>query len=240
MSEANENEVEVLRTEIEKLRAENSLLKSNLRIGPEKTPGTATTGDDSPAERPVRVLLLPDSSKRHDGAGPGPAVAANIARVLITTLRKRQPDVDWRAEHDLSEIPEHAACFQLGEVTRRMMGDGTSTPRTFKLTRRDSGQLTISRVIVPGEPESDQFHEKYERQIGYMNDLLVEGQAAHDASAEHHATWSLKAFDLVSKRAELGLAQFQAGTSDWKETLSAPRPEYDPRYQVTADMPIGY
>ncbi len=134
-SGANENEVEELRNEIENLRAENSLLKSNLRIGPENAPGTATPDDDNTLERPVRVLLLPDPSKRHDdGSGPGPAVAANIARVLIANLRKRQPDVDWRAEHDLSEIPEHAACFQLGEVTRTMMGDKTSIPRTFKLT----------------------------------------------------------------------------------------------------------
>lgn len=240
MSETSENEADDLRAEIERLQAENSLLKSNLRIGPENAPGTATPDNDNTLERPVRVLLLPDPSKRHDGSGPGPAVAANIARVLIANLRKRQPDVDWRAEHDLSEIPEHAACFQVGEVTRTMMGDKTSIPRTFKLTKRNSGQLTISRAIVPGEPESDQFHEMYERQIDYMNDLLSEGQAAHDANAEHHATWSLKAFDVVSKRADLGLAQFQAGSDDWRVYLSAPRPEYDPRYQVTAEMPIGY
>lgn len=240
MNEADENDVEDLRIEIERLKTENSHLRSNLRIGPETTAGSVDSTNVGPMARPVRVLLLPDPSKPHEGTGPGPTVAANIARILITDLRKQQPDFDWRAEHDLSEIPEDAACFQLGEVTRRMMGDEASIPRTFRLKRRDSGQLTISTVIVLGEPESDQSHEKYERQIGYMNDLLSEGKAAHDASAGHHATWSLKAFDLVSKRAELGLAQFQAGTSDWKGTLSAPRPEYDPRYQVTADMPIGY
>lgn len=231
-------EAESLRDEVERLRSENANLRANLRIGPEARLGAGIQDDGSSPERPVRVLLLPDPTQPHDGGGPGPAVAANVARVLILNLRDRQPAFDWRAEHELAEVPESADCFQLGEVAVRMMGGAVSPPKTFRV-KRDKERLVLSRVLVPGEPESDRFRERYEEQLRFTEELISEGQAAQDAGAEHHAMWTLKAIDVIIASLALGLAQLQAGTDEWNATLSSPRPGYDPRYHVTADMPVG-
>ena len=205
MSEEDPEENESLRDEVERLRSENANLRANLRIGPETQFGAGVQDDVSPPERPVRVLLLPDPTQPHDEDGPGPAVAANIARVLILKLRDRQPEFDWRAEHELSEVPESADCFQLGEVAVRMMGGAVSRPKTFRV-KRDDERLVLSRVLVPGEPESDRFSERYEEQLRFTEEFMSEGQAARDAGAEHHSMWTLKAIDVITASLALGLA----------------------------------
>lgn len=154
-------------------------------------------------------------------------------------MEERQPDFDWRAEHDLSRISEEAECFQLGEVLLRLW-DGTGPlPKVFKVVENEKGKRVLRRCLVTGEGDSDNFSERYERHIRRVDDLLNEGQAAFDAGAQHHAQWALKAADVVLAELALAMTHFQEGRDDWRGVLDSPRPEYDPRYEVDAELPVG-
>ncbi len=223
-----------LHDELARLRAENAELRAVLRVGePERREPAEHSG-------PVRVLLVPDPDRASGYSGPGPAALASTARVLISALSKREPAVHWRAEHDLAQVPDDAECFKLAQVLSRMLGDRGTVPMTFRVERGDDGQRCLRRCIVSGEPESDRFSGGYQGALDVVDELLTEGRAAHDANAEHHAMWALKAADVVLARLNLGFAAFQAERSDWRQVLAAARPEYDPRYEIVADRPTGW
>lgn len=229
-----EDRDDALREEVARLRAENELLRSRFRVEP-----------DPPREREaqarlVRVLLLPDPAATPVEPGKiGPAALANVARVLVDQLRTRQPSVEWRAEHDLRRIPDDAECFQVGQVLRRMWDGAGPLPMTFRVAAGADGEPVLRRCLIDGEPDSDQFSAAYDRQLRVVDDLMTEGQIAYDAGAQHHAGWSLKATDVVLARLKLALATFQVGRDEWKRALSEPRPEYEPRYAIGPDFPLG-
>lgn len=229
-----DDELDALREEVARLRAENERLRGGYRIA-ERSPTRS-----SRAARPIRVLLLPDPARQPRSGHPGPEVAINVARTLISHLSTRQPDVDWRAEHDLGQIPESAACFQLDETFRRLW-DGTGPlPVQYRVVEDESGERRLMRCVIEGDPDSDRFSAAYDRQLRDAAELLEEGQAAHAAGAHHHAEWTLKAVDVVLAQAAYALATFEAGRDDWKAELDKPRPEYDPRYRVNAEHPSGW
>jgi hypothetical protein len=231
---AGNSELDVLRAEVAQLRAENERLRDRYRIPPQEPPV------DPPRTQPVRVLLLPDPARPAKPGRAGPEVAANVARILISHLRKNQPEIDWRAEHNLAQIPTDAECFHLGDVLRRTW-DGTGPlPKHYRIAEDDSGERRIERCLVDGDAESDHFRAAYERQLRVVDELLTEGEAAHGAEARHHAGWTLKAVDVVLAQAKLALASFRAGRDDWKTELDRPRPEYDPRYHITSEHPAGW
>lgn len=223
-----------LRDEIERLRTENDELRNHFR-GPAQPQAT----EPEPA-LPVRVLLLPDPAKPAEAGRLGPKSVANLARTVISQLRERQPDADWRAEHDLERIPEDAECYQLGQVIRRLMTGSGPFPMTFRIERDDDGTPHVRRCLIEGDPDSDRFSAGYDRQMRIVDELLAEGQTAYAANAQHHAVWTLKATDVVLAQAKLALAHFQAGRSDWKTELEQPRPEYDPHYRITDEHPVGW
>lgn len=234
MVDQEHTETDRLRDEVARLRTENEQLRSRYRVAaPESLDAAAKR------QRPVRVLLLPDPLAAAEPGKASPEAIANMTRVLIEHLRKRQGDVEWRAEHDLARIPLDAQCFQVGQVLARMW-DGTGPlPMTFRAELDSDGQRRLRRSLIDGEPDSDRFSASYRRQLQVVDDLLAEGQAAHGAGAKHHAIWTLKATDLVLAQLKLGLVSFQWGRDDWHEPLSMPRPEYDPRYSVDSDLPSG-
>lgn len=214
-----------LEREVAELRAENEELRSKLRVEPQPT-------DDDPAvdaPRPVRVLLLPDPNRQPEGDGPGPKAVANLARVLVDQLQRRQPANEWRAEFDLERIPPETPCYQLGAALARLW-DGTGPlPATFVVVKDEEGAPRLERRLVPGEPASARFQEGYRGLLGDVNDLLDEGQAAHDAGAHHHANWAIKAADVILVRLKLAWILFEEGGNDWLEILAEGRPEYEPR-----------
>jgi hypothetical protein len=221
-----------LETEVDQRRAENDRLRSAHRV-----PAVEPTKKVAPVPL-IRVLLLPDPTADH---GPlGPQAALNIARIGIRRLRESQPDADWRAEHDLAAIPDEAQCFQLGEVMRRMFSGEGPDPKLYRVEDDPSGGRVVRRCTITGEAESDRFSTGYARLMQISDELMTEGQAAYRAGAEHHAQWTLKAVDLVLATAKLSLVSFQSGGNEWKTRLELPRPEYDPRYAVPADLPVGF
>jgi hypothetical protein len=140
-------------------------------------------------------------------------------------MKKHQPDVEWRAEHDLARIPEGAECFQLGDVVLRAW-DGTGPiPPTYRVIREENSEPAIRRCLVKGEPESDQFLEGHRQLIQDFDDLAAEGEAAIAAGESHHAGWVLKALDVVLAKIELARVCFETD-GDWRDALNAPRPEY--------------
>jgi hypothetical protein len=106
-------------------------------------------------------------------------------------------------------------------------GDGP-LPMTFRVAHDDQGEPQLRRCLLEGDPDSDRFRAGYDRQLGIVNDLLAEGQAANGAGAHHHAGWTLKAADVVLAQLRLALVDFQAGGQRWQDELFAPSPAYDP------------
>lgn len=232
---ADEN-VDALRDEIARPRTENEQLRATYRV-PARAP--IDQPEPTPAKA-VRVLLLPDPATPQEPGRPGPQAVLGVVEVLISHLRKRQPEVDWRAEHDLEQVPPDAECFQPGDVLRRIW-DGTGPlPKIYRVDEGDDGRRRLKRSLIKGDGESDRFCAGYERQLAIVEELLAEGQVADAAGAQHHAGWTLKAVDLVLARARLALATFEAGKDDWKTQLQTPRPEYEPRYSITAGHPTGW
>lgn len=222
-----------LREEVARLRAENDALRSRFRVEQPSHPQEA----DSP-QRQLRVLLLPDPLAPTE-SGPGPEVVANLTRILIGQFREKDPATEWRAEHDLARIPDDAFCHHVGQLLGRGFSGTGPVPMTFRVETTETGERRIRRCLVDGDQESEQFSTAYERQLEILRDVLGEGQVAYEAGAEHHAVWTLKAADLVLARLKLALAFFQSGHDEWRDTLSEARPEYDPRYRVEADLPVG-
>jgi len=70
--------------------------------------------------------------------------------MLLSPLCRRQSDVDWRAEHDLNRIPDDAACFQLGQVVRRMVDAEGPPPMTFRMEMSDDSTRSLRRCLIPG------------------------------------------------------------------------------------------
>lgn len=221
-----------LRGEVERLRAENEKWRRLFRV-------EATSSAERGTPREVRVLLLPDPLTLADRDGPGPEAAAGVARTAVSILGERFPEVNWRTEYDLKRVPTGATCHQLGDVSSTLWGRG-GVPMTFVLERDDGGQPRLQRRLVHGEPASDRFAAAYDRQLEVVDELLAEGEVAWRAGAKHHATWALKAADVVLARLAVSLTAFQVGAEDWKEGLGAARPEYEPRYRVQAGLPTGY
>lgn len=126
MSESADNRR--LEEELVRLRAENQELRAKFRVDPPEPDDVSITAE---GPREVRVLLLPDPLRAVKPGVMGPQTVANVARVLVSAMKERQPDVDWRAEHDLDRIPEDAQCFQLGEVGSRLMTGAGPWPKTF-------------------------------------------------------------------------------------------------------------
>jgi hypothetical protein len=102
-------------------------------------------------------------------------------------------------------------------------------------SRREQGRR-LRRRLVAGEPASMRFQKGYRRLLGDVNDLLDEGQAAHDAGAHHHANWAVKAADVVLARLKLAQVTFEeGGGGGWVEVLAESRPEYEPRGAFSVD-----
>ena len=112
-------------------------------------------------------------------------------------------------------------------------------PVTFRVERDEQGEPQVRRFLIEGEPDSERFKTGYDRQLRIADDLLAEGKAAYDAGAHHHAGWILKAADVIFAQLHLALVDFQTGGTRWRDELSKPRPEYDPRYAVEPSMPVG-
>lgn len=231
----NDEQLDALRSEMDRLRAENDQLRSRFRVAPSNSPGPI----ESRRRRPVRVLLLPDPLAAGEPGRLGPDGIAGVAQVLVPMLQERQPDFEWRAEHDLARVPEDADCYQVGQVVRRMWDGEGPAPTAFRVVRDDEGESRMRRCLLADDPESDRFSGGYDRQLRVVDDLLAEGKAAHEAGAHHHAGWTLKAVDVVMAQLNLALVDFQAGGERWRGELAKPRPEYDPRYSVERGMPIG-
>ncbi len=187
----------------------------------------------------MRVLLLPDPLAPTEPGKLRLKALTDLATIATSILSERQPAAEWRVEHDLTRIPDDAECFQLSQVLGCMNGT-SGLPMTFRVEQAEDGQRCVRRCLVVGEPDSDRFSADYQRRLEMADELLMEGSAAHDAGAEHHAGWALKAVDLVFAQLKLALVSFQAARRDWRDLLAAPRPEYAPRYQIGADRPMGW
>lgn len=242
MSSDESADIEGLRDEVVRLRAENAQLRSHFQVpAPVEKPAKAPV--KKPAKEPAsrqlrRVLLLPDPLMPVESGKPGPEVLANLARVMMPMLGERQPDVEWRAEHELALVAEEEECFQLGDVVGCMLGT-SGVPQTFRVEQGEDGQRWLQRCLVGGESDSDCFSVGYERKLQTVNDLIAEGEAAYEARAGHHAAWAVLAVDVVLAQLNLALAAFRSGRNDWRQMLERPRPEYDPPSQIAADQPVG-
>lgn len=220
---ASHEETEELRSEVARLRVENEELRGRFRIGPPDP--SADSDQDGEEKRPIKVLLLPDPLQERKERRPGPQAIANVAAVVLDTMRRRRPDFEWRAEHDLERVPAGAECFQLGHVIRRIW-DGTGRiPPTYRVVRDENSEPTIRRCLVKGEAESDHFLEGHRRLIQDFDDLAAEGEAAIAAGEGHHAGWVLKARGVVLANIELARVCFETD-GDWRKVLDEPRPEY--------------
>lgn len=220
---ATDDNIDELRGEIARLRAENEQLRGHFRIGAPDSVDDVEDGEED--KRPVKVLLLPDPLREQGERGPGPQAVASVAAIVLEAMRERGPDVEWRAEHDLTCIPEDAECHQLGDVLRRVW-DGTGRiPPTYRVVREENSEPTIRRCLVKGEAESDRFLEGHRQLIQDFDDLAAEGEAAVAAGESHHAGWVLKALDVVLAKIELARVCFETD-GDWRDALNAPRPEY--------------
>ncbi len=224
MSESADNRR--LEEELVRLRAENKELRACFRVDPPEPEDAWIVAEDP---REVRVLLLPDPLRKVKPGEMGPQTIANVARVLINAMKERQPNVDWRAEHDLDQIPEDAQCFQLGEVGSRLMTGAGPWPKTFRIDRSEEADSKIRRCLVADEPDTERYLVGYGRLSQVFDDLVAEGKAAFAADEQHHAGWVLKALDLVLAQMNLARVNFESGRGDWREVLERPRPEYDPR-----------
>lgn len=219
---SDENPIDALRREVDHLRAENEELRAHFRVGP---PDATDDGQEEEDAQPVRVLLLPDPLKDRGEGRPGPKAMANVASVVLNTMKERGPDFEWRAEHDLNRVPEDAECFQLGHVMRRIW-DGTGRiPPTYRVVRSEGSKPTIRRSLVKGEPESERFLAGHRQLAQDFDDLAAEGEAANAAGEGHHAGWVLKALDLMIARMNLARTCFETD-GDWRQVLDEPRPEY--------------
>lgn len=69
--------------------------------------------------------------------------------------------------------------------------------------------------------------------------LCRKPRVALDAGAAPHADCALKAVALVLARAAVAMAPFEEGSDEWREHISTIRPECDPRYEVSGDLPVG-
>jgi hypothetical protein len=228
-------EIEQLRREVDRLAAENEELRSRFRVGP---PDVDAPEEEDEAQGVV-VFLTPDPAEEPRSGGPGPQATANLARTMVGIMAGRQPDLDWRAEHDLDRIPEGAACYQLGEALVRLMSDGGPPPRTFRVDRDEDGEPRLRRCIVDGEPDSERFRAGYDQLNREFDEIAAEGEAAIGAGAQHHSGWALKALDVVIAQMNLARANFECGRDDWREVLERPRLEYEPRYRLDAEAPVG-
>lgn len=233
MSDA--RDLEQLRQEVARLSAENEQLRAHLRV-PAPMPRPGEPAERAPAPQIVRVLLMPDPTTRPAGQG---LPVLDLARTLVHTLSERQPDVQWRAEHDLTQVPDGADCYDLAEALGRLFDDTQPLPKTYEVIAGEDDRPALRRRVVPGEPDSDRYLAAWGQQLQIVNDLLAEGEAAHEAQAAHHAGWAMRAVDVVLARIELGRAYFEAGRDEWAQALCEPRPEYEPRYRIEAEQPSG-
>jgi hypothetical protein len=227
------HDLEQLREEVTRLSAENAHLRAQLRV---PTPGAIEPADKASKPHAVCVLLMPDPAMQRVGQGPP---VLDLARSLVGILSQRQPNVAWRAEHDLDQVPARASCYDLGEAAQRLFDSSQPLPKTYEIIAGEDGRRVLRRRVVPREPESDRYLTGYERQLQIVNDLLAEGEAAYDARAAQHAGWAMRAVDVVLARIKLAQAYFEAGRDGWKDELSTPRPEFDPRYRIDAEHPAG-
>jgi hypothetical protein len=165
------DDVDALRNEVARLRAENEQLRSHFRVEEPERP-------ESPKEqsRPVKVLLLPDPLASTEPGKLGPKSTTRLAHTAISILSRRQPDVEWRAEHDLASVPAEADCFQLGQVLGRMFDRAAPLPMTFRVEQADGDERRLRRCLVAGEPDSDRFSADYQRRLQIVDDLLSESQ----------------------------------------------------------------
>jgi hypothetical protein len=212
--------------EIERLRAENKRLRSQLGITvPSK--GAPSTQDDS-EPKPSCVILVPQPPTGEKQGKLGPVAFGNVVRTTVDTMAERRPDVHWAAEQDLDRIPKNATVFELSEILPRFFGDGP-VPKTFMVGENAEGERMLRRRIVDGEPESHEFLAGHEHLIASFDELAAEGEAATAAGADSHAAWVLAAMDLVIARLKHSRAFFEIGIDDWRRIVNEPRPEYDPR-----------
>lgn len=229
-------EIDELRREITRLAAENDELRARFRIGPPVSENLATPKEQT---RGIAVLLAPDPAEERRPGSLGPQAVANLSRTIVGIMGRRQPDLEWRAEHDLERIPKAAVCFQLGEAAARLMSDGGPPPKTFRVDRDDDGEPRLRRCLVDGDPDSDRFRIGYDRLLREFDDIAAEGEAAICSGAAHHGGWTLKALNVVLAEMKLALVNFECGRDGWREVLERPRPEYQPRYAVDAEAPVG-
>lgn len=217
--------------EIARLREENAHLR---RLLGEASEPAAAPEDDEPQE--TWVLVTPDPTMEEEGRLSGAAIS-RLAQTTLGLLRDREPDVRWRAEHDLERIPLGSTCVRLGEVLLALW-DGPGLPPFFEVEEVD-GTRRLARRLIPAEPQSEAFGTVYDATLQMLDDLIAEAQAAHGAGAHHHAEWMLKACDLVQARLNLGSAYFDQVDPRWRATLNFDRPEYDPCCEVPASAPTG-
>ncbi len=134
--------------------------------------------------------------------------------------------------------PQSLADFGL---VKKNTWDGTGPlPAQYRVETGETGERRLKRCLIAGDADSDRFCAAYDRHLRDAHELLNEGQVAHAAGAHHHAVWTLKAVDVVLAQATLARARFDAGSDDWKAVLDTPRPEYDPRYRVSGEHPVGW
>jgi hypothetical protein len=230
---ADELETEALRAEVDRLRTENASLRTHLGI---EVPVEEPVVDP---RRPQRVLLHGDPAAPKEPGRPGGAAVANLARLGVQFMVEREPGCEWRPEHDLSRIDEEAVCFQLGEVLT-CLWDGSGPPRAYRVSADDEGRRSLRRAIVSGEAESERFLAGYRALLAGVDELLAEAEAASEAGAGHHATWAFLAVRVRLAEARLALVLFEGDSDEWREHVGEPRPEYEPRNVVAADLPVGF
>jgi hypothetical protein len=230
------DEIEELRREVGRLAAENDELRARYRVGPSSSEDLSEPVEEA---RGIAVFLTPDPTEDPRPGGPGPQTVANLARTMVGIMAERRPDLDWRAEHDLARVPDGAACYQLGEAMARLMSGSGPPPKTFRVERPEEGEPRLRRCLIDGEPDSDRFQAGYDRLNREFDEIAAEGEAAIGAGAQHHAGWALKALDVVIAQMNLARANFECGRDDWCEMLERPRLEYEPRYRLDAEAPVG-
>lgn len=230
---AEERETQELRAEVDRLRTENASLRAHFGIeAPAQDPAVEPG-------RPQRVLLHQDPGAPKEPGRPGGIAIANLARLGVQFMTEREPGCEWRAEHDLSRIEEGAVCFQLGEVLT-CLWDGSGPPKAYRVSTDDRGRRSLRRAIVAREAQSERFIAGYRSLLAQVDELIGEAEVAAAAGAEHHATWASLAIRVRLAEANLVLALFEGDSEDWREHVGAPRPEYEPRYVVAAELPVGF